>query len=253
MTPPFRIRVHMTPGTPIGAFRDKISSPTAAPPIFLSQAPSSGVHADVGPERPDPIALDDRALVERLRRGDARAFDEVYGALGGRIHGFLLRLSGRHDTAEGLAQETWLRFARSATTLDEDTRLAPWVFTIARNAFVSHRRWAMLDLSRVVTLGAFAESAPLPAQDPESVHERARAIALLERALQALPVASREVLLLVGVEGLDQEEVARILGVGYDALRQRLKRARDQLAAEMEKLEKQTKTAGRRVASGGTA
>lgn len=205
--------------------------------------------AGAGTER---ATLDDRALVARLRRGDARAFDEVYAGLSPRIHGFLLRLSGRRDTAEDLAQETWMRFARTSATLAEDTRLAPWLFTIARNAFVSHRRWAMLDLSRIVTLGAFAADAPLPAHDPESAHERARAIALLERALQALPVASREVLLLVGVEGLDQEEVARILGVGYDALRQRLKRAREQLATEMEKLERNTAPARSRVAPGGS-
>lgn len=148
-----------------------------------------------------------------------------------------------------------MRFARAASRLEEDTRLAPFLFTVARNAFVSHRRWAMLDLSRLVTLGAFAESAPARGADPELTHERARAVAILERALQALPVASREVLLLVGVEGMEQEEVARILGVGYDALRQRLKRARDQLASQIAKLEGQGAGTARRapVKAGGTS
>ena len=69
------------------------------------------------------------------------------------------------------------------------------------------------------------------------------AVALLEAALKQLPLASREVLLLVGVEGMDQEEVARVLGVTYDALRQRLSRARAQLAETMESIE----SGGRRV------
>jgi RNA polymerase sigma-70 factor (ECF subfamily) len=181
----------------------------------------------------------DRELVDRLRRGDTSAFDKVYAMVHPRLFSFLLRLSGRRDTAEDLAQETWMKFAKAAPGLREDTKVAPLLFTIARNAFMSHRRWAVLDLSRIVTFGLEAMSAGEETDaGPDAQHERARAIALLEAALQEIPVASREVLLLVGVEGMDQEEVARILGVSYDALRQRLSRARAQLTEKMQALEK---------------
>lgn len=177
-----------------------------------------------------------------LFRGDPAAFEAVYAAHRERIFAFLLRLSGRRDTAEDLAQETWLRFARALPTLRQDTKLAPLLFTIARNCFLSHRRWAMLDLSRIVMLG-FEAVATDPG--PEDQHERTRAVALLEAALQKLPLASREVLLLVGVEGLDQEEAAAILGISYDATRKRLSRARAELAAAMEKLEARNVKASR--------
>lgn len=193
---------------------------------------------------------DDKAVVHGLRRGDAAAFDHAYAALHPRVLGFLLRLSGRRDTAEDLAQETWIKLAKAAPTLREDTNLAAWLFTVARNAFVSHRRWAMLDLSRIVVVGFESLSnAAADAPLPDAQHERTRAIALLEGALARLPVASREVLLLVGVEGLDQEEVAKILGLSYDALRQRLSRARAQLAAEMTALEKKHP---KKIEAGGT-
>ncbi|MBX3188426.1 MAG: RNA polymerase sigma factor [Labilithrix sp.] len=182
-------------------------------------------------------------LVDRLRRGDTSAFDRTYTLYHPRVFSFLLRLSGRRDTAEDLAQETWMKLARAAPTLREDTRLVPLLFTIARNAFLSHRRWAMLDLSRLVTFGLEAALAD-PADAPDAQHERSRAIALLEAALADVPVASREVLLLVGVEGMDQEEVARILGITYDALRQRLSRARSQLSEKMQALEKKRERAG---------
>ncbi len=183
------------------------------------------------------VATTDRALVEGLRRGDGVSFDRVYSAYNGRIYAFLLRLSGRRDTAEDLAQETWMKLAKAAPTLREDTTLAALLFTIARNAFLSHRRWAMLDLSRLVVVGLETVSAAAPDGAPDEAHERARAIRLLERALGELSVASREVLLLVGVEGLEQEEVARILGVSYDASRKRLSRARAELAEKMQRLE----------------
>ena len=162
----------------------------------------------------------------------------MYSTYHTRIFSFLLRLSGRRDTAEDLAQETWLKLAKAAPRLREDTTLAPFLFTIARNAFVSHRRWALLDLSRIVTFGLEAMSTAATEATPETSHENARAIALLESALQELPVASREVLLLVGVEGIAQEEVARMLGLSYDAGRQRLSRARAQLAEAMDRIEK---------------
>ncbi len=196
--------------------------------------------------------IPERELVDRLRRGDGAAFDRVYSAYHPRVFSFLLRLSGRRDTAEDLAQETWIKLAKAAPGLREDTTLAPFLFTIARNAFMSHRRWAMLDLSRIVTFGLEAMSATASEPSPETHHERARAIALLEGALQSLPVASREVLLLVGVEGLEQEEVAKVLGLSYDATRQRLSRARAQLAEAMESLDKkQNAVAARRSAKRG--
>lgn len=164
-------------------------------------------------------------------------FDRTYAEMHPRILGFLLRLSGRRDTAEDLAQETWMKFAKAAPTLPASSNVPAFLFTIARNAFISHRRWAMLDLSRLVMLGFDAASAALAASSPDEEHERARALKVLETALAQVPVASREVLLLVGVEGLDQEEVAKILGISYEALRQRLSRARAQLAAKMEKIE----------------
>jgi RNA polymerase sigma-70 factor (ECF subfamily) len=183
------------------------------------------------PEAPD------RELVDRLRRGDVGAFDAVYAAHHARIFSFLLRLSGRRDTAEDLAQETWVKLAKAAPMLREDTTLAPFLFTVARNAFMSHRRWAMLDLSRLVTFGLEAMSLGRTEPSPETTHEHAEAVARLETALQQIPVASREVLLLVGVEGMDQEQVAGVLGLSYDALRQRLSRARAQLAAKIASLE----------------
>lgn len=189
---------------------------------------------------------DERGLVDRLRKGDSSAFDRVYATYHPRIFSFLLRLSGRRDTAEDLAQETWLKLAKAAPGLREDTMLAPLLFTIARNSFTSHRRWAMLDLSRIVTLGIEVMASEPSEPTPETQHERARAMALLESALSQIPVGSREVLLLVGVEGMDQEEVAKILGVSYDALRQRLSRARKELAEKMASIEAKQNLRGRR-------
>ena len=182
--------------------------------------------------------VEEQRLVDGLRRGDVASFERAYGTFNGRVYSFLLRLSGRRDTAEDLAQETWIKLAKAAPGLREDTRLGPLLFTIARNTFLGYRRWAMLDLSRLVMMGFDTLAVVSPSPTPEEEHERARAVALLETALQALPLGAREVLLLVGVEGLEHDEVATILGVSREAMRQRLSRARAQLAEKMQALEK---------------
>ena len=126
-----------------------------------------------------------------LRRGEAAAFDAVYAAWHARIYQFLFRLAGRRELAEDLFQETWLKLARHATSLREDTDLGAWLFTVARNAHRSHRRWVLIDLQR--------RPEPETAPSAEGVVDARRELA---RAMALLSDGDKEVLLLVAVEGM---------------------------------------------------
>jgi RNA polymerase sigma-70 factor (ECF subfamily) len=179
------------------------------------------------------VEIDDAQLLRGLQRGDRAALGRAYEKYRARVYSFLLRLSGRRDVADDLLHETWIKLARAAPRLRDDTRLLSWLFTVARNEFMSYRRWSLLDVTRLLSL-AVDEST-----NPEEQAEASARITRLERALATLPTSSREVLLLVGVEGIDQDEVARIVGVSYAALRQRLSRARAELAERVEALETQ--------------
>jgi RNA polymerase sigma-70 factor (ECF subfamily) len=172
-------------------------------------------------------------LVARLHQGDAAAFDEVYAAFNARLFTFLLRLSRRRDVAEDLLEETWLRLVKHAGRLRADTRLGPWLFTVARNLHVSFNRSRLLEDTAAASLIALwpftpVRSSPFEAAATNELHAR------IERALAALPPASREVLLLVGVAGLDHADVADVCGVTPEALRQRLHRAREALSLALE-------------------
>jgi RNA polymerase sigma-70 factor, ECF subfamily len=173
------------------------------------------------------------ALVERLRQGDAAAFEEVYAAFNIRVFTFLVRLSRRRDVAEDLLEETWLRLVKHARRLRADTRLGPWLFTVARNLHVSYRRSRMLEDSAATSLMALwpfsvERSSPFEAAAATELERR------IERALAAMPLAAREVLLLVGVAGLDPSDAADVCGITPEALRQRLHRARETLSKALE-------------------
>src|SRR4051794_34666845 len=172
------------------------------------------------------------ALVRRVREGDHAAFDAVHAAFNARLFGFLVRLARSRDVAEDLLEETWLRFVAHAHRLDQDTRLGPWLFTVARHLYVSYcRSRAFEESGAVASIGLWPsglnESSPFEQAVAGELEAR------LEAALASLPVGFREVLLLVGVEGLRPAEAALVCGITPDALRQRLKRARDMLAQRL--------------------
>lgn len=186
----------------------------------------------------------DRELIAALRRGDSSAFDRVYAEYRPRIFGFLLRLSRRRDVAEEIVQETFVRLARRAGALLPDTRLAPWLFTVARNQWVSHVRMRMAEADRLEEL-SFRSRAPAAAPSDEAATNEQ--LAKLERALTSLSAPHREVLLLVGVEGLEPTEAAAIIRINPDAMRQRLSRARAALRQALERAERmETKRGGAR-------
>ena len=130
------------------------------------------------------------AWVERLRQGDVEAFDELYAAFNARVFTFLVRLSRRRDVAEDLLEETWLRLVMHGRRLRADTRLGPWLFTVARNLHVSYRRSRMLEDSAATSLMALwpfsvERSSPFEAAAATELERR------IERALAAMPIGSR--------------------------------------------------------------
>jgi RNA polymerase sigma-70 factor, ECF subfamily len=164
-------------------------------------------------------------LLEQLRRGEATAFDEVYRQYTPGLFAFLARLAGRAAIAEELLQETWLRLATHAGTLAPDTNLRAWLFTVARNLHRSNRRRARLDLD-LLRFWKWAARDQSPAPSPHDRVVGSEAERRLEAAVAALPVAQREILLLVAVEGFSPSQAAEILRLRPEAARQRLRRAR---------------------------
>ncbi len=173
------------------------------------------------------------ALVVRLRVGDAAAFDVVHERFNRPLFNFLARLSGRRDVAEDLLEETWLRLVHRSAALRDDTRLGPWLFTVARNLYVSYRRSRLVEDSHaggLIGLWPFGSPQPSPFELTAATEAERR----LEAALRTLPVAYREALLLVGVEGMRPAEAAAVCGITPEAMRQRLSRARSLMAERLD-------------------
>jgi RNA polymerase sigma factor (sigma-70 family) len=183
---------------------------------------------------------DEGALVAALRTRDATAMRALYARYSDPIFRFLYRMTGNRAVADDLHQETWLAAARHVTTLRAESDLAAWLFTIARNKHRSWRRWGALADRFAVHWDAQTRSdatrSPVDRLDGsrDGFHpQRQDGIRDLEKLLVALSPPLREVLLLVGCEGLDANRAARILGLTAEAVRQRVSRARSALRQMM--------------------
>lgn len=164
----------------------------------------------------------DAEIMRRYRRGDVRAFEEIYRRHGARLFGFLLRLARCRDRARDVFQETFLRVHRARAAYDPSRRFDAWLYTLALNAWRdSLRREA---LRRVAPLDEAREYAA--AVRPEIRLD-------VERALAALPEESRLAVLLCKHGGLTYDEAAAALGTTEGAVRMRLCRALQALRAAL--------------------
>lgn len=181
------------------------------------------------------------ALVAQLRAGNPAAFDDIYDAYNRRLFSFLLRMTKNRAVAEDLLEETWLRLVSGAAGLAAGTRLGPWLFTVARNLFLSFCRSTSREQAYTrdptsLCPGEFSRS-PYDSVSLAEFEER------LEAALAEVPPLYREVLLLVGFEGLRPTEAAAVCGITPEALRQRLSRARTLLSERLKARELSHETA----------
>jgi RNA polymerase sigma-70 factor (ECF subfamily) len=78
-----------------------------------------------------------------------------------RLFTFLLRSCRRREVAEDLLEETWLRLVKHARRLRPDSRLGPWLFTVARHLYVSYVRSRVLEDSALASLIALWPRRPL--------------------------------------------------------------------------------------------
>lgn len=173
---------------------------------------------------------EDPVLLDRYARGnDQAAFAGLVRRYGPLVFGVARRqLADRHQ-AEDVFQATFLALARSATRLERRPMLANWLYTVAL-------RQARKARARDARRGARERGAPLRPSaggDPLDAITGRELLQAVDYELARLPDRLRFPVLLCCVQGLSREDAARRLGVSVGAVRGRLERGRQQLAARL--------------------
>ncbi len=142
------------------------------------------------------------------------------------LRAFAISLTGNLDQADDLVQEAIVRAPASIHHFEPGTSMQAWLFTILRNQFHTAYRKRRREVEDPDGMMA-GRLCSLPEQEGHLD------LADLQSALIALPVHHREVLLLVGAEGLSYEETARIVGANIGTVKSRMNCARLRLAELM--------------------
>jgi RNA polymerase sigma-70 factor (ECF subfamily) len=145
------------------------------------------------------------------------------------LFGYALVLSRNHAEAEDLVQETCLRALRAIDGLQEQSNVKGWLFTILRNIWLNQvRRTRSVQIELDADTNGVADRADA-AQDPHAVYASGVEQERVRAAIQQLPLAFREVVLLREYEELSYQEIAAMLDCPPGPVMSRLARARSKL------------------------
>jgi len=205
--------------------------------VELEQVAPAAV-ADVRPQA-------ESQFIERLKRGDAAAFETLVNERSGEIYGLLYRLTENVEEARDLTQETFLRAFQSVKHFRGESDLRTWIYRIAINQARNRWRWwrrrrreatVSIDAPEIGggSLGLVETLKAKTTRDPEQdalLSERERA---LKKALGSLRHVYREAVILRDIEGFAYEEIAATLDISVGTVKSRLARGRQELRRKLE-------------------
>ena len=180
----------------------------------------------------------DLTLVDRCRRNDAAAFDEVVGRYKNKLYNYIYRMVGNSDDAEDLTQEVFVRMYTSLDSFRRQSSLHTWLFRIAGNLCIDHFRRGKRGRGAAYSLdepvGDDGETGgghevPDAKYEPHRLLEQQELGEQIQQALGQLPEKLRAVLILHDIENLPYEEIAQIVGCPLGTVKSRLFHARLQL------------------------
>lgn len=185
------------------------------------------VTAASGESRDDALR-EDRELVDRVKRGDASAYDQLVRRYLPRAMAIARRLLHDPDDAEDLVQDAFMRALSRIGSFDEQRAFGPWFFRLLINAGLNARKFRALRSSSAQG-GDWPASTPSPLELAERGDLRER----FRNALSRLPARQRLVVSLFEVDGLNSLEIAAILGITPETVRWHHHQARQTLRREL--------------------
>ncbi len=174
----------------------------------------------------------ERAL-ETYRQRSPDSLEKAVALLQDTVFSFSMKACGHPEDAEDTMQDVLIKAVRHLDGFDNSKALTVWLYKVARNSCLAHRRRPQsapfLDLSLDALMPDVQELALLttcPSSNPEQQTASRETRELLDQAVKELPPAYRCILVLHDMEGLDHSEVAQVTGLCEGTVRVRLHRAR---------------------------
>ena len=187
-----------------------------------------------GDASPGTIEFQDTALIDRYRKGDVQAFGLLIAKYQDQILNLIYRLCGNLSDAEELAQEVFLKAMQKIGQFRGESKFYTWLFRIAANMAISHRRHGGKIKFRPIVTGEDSQQSGTSAGNLADSREPAPWATVMnqelaqriQQALDALDDEHRLIVVLRDVHDMDYEEIAQVLEVPLGTIKSRLHRSR---------------------------
>lgn len=201
-------------------------------------------------DSPQPLSAMD-ALIERCLAGDQQAWETIVGQHWRKVFNVAYKFTGKHDEAEDLTQDIFVKIFRSLHTFDRRANFQTWLISVSRNLCIDHYRSVRKEretISRDIDsreMGTATRAEPGPLAGIERDDQRA----LLRLALNQLAPTLRSAVLLRDIKELSYHEIAVLLVLPEGTVKSRINRGRTELARQIRRLQDAGLSTPRRAAA----
>jgi RNA polymerase sigma-70 factor, ECF subfamily len=197
--------------------------------------------ADLPAASPDAI----ETVIQRCLQGDQSAWDVIVRQHWRKVFNVAYKFVGKHDEAEDLAQDIFLKVFKSLDTFDRRANFQTWLVSVSRNLCIDHYRSVRKEretINRDVDAGELSPASP--DESPFDAIEQRDRVTLLRQALAALPESLRRAVLMRDIQERSYQEIAAALGLPEGTVKSRINRGRTELARQIRKLRGQDYSPG---------
>jgi len=171
----------------------------------------------------------DAELIERCLRKENSAWEAIVARYRRKVFHISYKFTGKHDEAEDLTQEIFLKIFRSLEKFNQDADFSTWLSSVARNYCIDHYRASKREREVLVEDLVAFDLAPASSGNPHRLLEDRDRRSFLRKGLELLPEKLREAVVLRDLQGLSYQEMADRLSLPEGTVKSRINRGREEL------------------------
>ena len=189
------------------------------------------------PFEPRTVPLTPDALIERCLTGDQDAWEAIVRQNWRKVFNVAYKFVGRHEEAEDLTQDIFLKIFRSLNTFDRRANFQTWLVSVSRNLCIDYYRSVRKERETIDRQVTAEDASPVSAdRGPLAALEQHDVATLLRRALQLLPESLRVAVMMRDLQELSYQEIAGRLALAEGTVKSRINRGRKELARQILRL-----------------
>jgi RNA polymerase sigma-70 factor (ECF subfamily) len=202
------------------------------------------------PEYPPAQTATVDELIERCLKGDQQAWEQIVRLHRRKVFNVAYKFVGKHDEAEDLTQDIFLKIFRSLDTFDRRANFQTWLISVSRNLCIDHYRSVRKERETIDRDVDPGDLAPVSTEiSPYAQLEHRDRVSLLKEALSTLPETLRTAVMLRDIRELSYQEIADSLHLPEGTVKSRINRGRTELARQIKRLKTQYEEAVARGSS----